>query len=397
MTIEHKSPGARLLDLMGSYGLACMLLLCLFALTYQGTMFQVDHGLYQAKKRFFESWLVWSEVGGVELPLFPGGVTCMTLLSVNLLVGGLLRLRLGQRTVGVAIVHVGIVFLLGAGMVKTITAEEGHLTLYEGEESDHFQSYELWDVAIWKAGGSGDTVAHVIEDKLLVDLEGGARTFTSPHLPFDLVLSNFLPNCDVRPEGPEWKPAGPVVEGYGLRAMPLEKEAARNVAGMHAAVQVDGEERLGILWGYARHPWTVEVGGETWAVNLRHTRYPMPFTIRLEDFQKEDHPGIGMAKAFRSYVTKLEGNGSERILIQMNEPLRHEGLVLFQSSWGPANAGPGARLYSTFSVVANPSDRWPEYGLWVITIGMVVAFGRRLLAYLRSQSKNRATETGGAR
>ena len=392
------SIGARVMDLLGSYGLACLCLFALFVLTFQGTLYQVDHGLYAAKQRFFESWFVWTDVAGMSVPTFPGGLTSMSVLALNLLVGGLIRLRVTKRNVGVAIIHVGIVFMLCAGLVKLAVADEGHLTLFEGERSSHFVSYNLWEVAIWKGGETGDTVVHLIDDEHITDLtDGRSRTFTSPDIPFDLRLSGFLPNCEVLPKGPMWQAAGPVVEGFGLRPLPWEKEAERNVAGLHASADVGGEVKQGILWGFERHPWTVEVDGEVWGVSLRHQRYPMPFTIVLEDFQKEDHPGITMAKAYRSEVQKIEDGQSERILIQMNEPLRHAGLVLFQSGWGPQNAGPGARLYSTFSVVDNPSDKWPEYSLWVITVGLLMAFGRKLLAFLRSQSKRRALETEGVR
>jgi hypothetical protein len=169
----------------------------------------------------------------------------------------------------------------------------------------------------------------------------------------------------------------------------------------------------------------------------------------------------------------------ERVRIQMNEPLRSEGLVLFQSSWGPQDAGPagpctldvagsralmfghmiregravrlsnpsgdwgtyeehtpgsvevrhvsaattfyardvtrdGFRLslraggapvpilsagsghileeeaYSVFSVVRNLSDKWPEYSMWVITVGLLMAFVRKFLGFARAQANRRA-------
>jgi hypothetical protein len=116
----------------------------------------------------------------------------------------------------------------------------------------------------------------------------------------------------------------------------------------------------------------------------------MPFTIRLDDFTKEDHPGMGMAKSFMSDVTKIEDGNRRQLRIEMNEPLRDGGLVLFQSSWGPSNARPGDRLFSTFSVVRNPSDHWPLYACIVIGVGMLIAFCQRLARYIVSQAKHRA-------
>jgi cytochrome c biogenesis protein ResB len=119
---------------------------------------------------------------------------------------------------------------------------------------------------------------------------------------------------------------------------------------------------------------------------VRRQRYQMPFTIRLEDFRKEDHPGMTMARAFESDVVKIQAGHAEEKLIQMNDPLRSEGLVLFQSSFGEAGDG---RNFSQFSVVRNPSDHWPEYSAWVIGWGMALTFLARLWRFLSGQFQRR--------
>jgi hypothetical protein len=116
----------------------------------------------------------------------------------------------------------------------------------------------------------------------------------------------------------------------------------------------------------------------------------MPFTIRLEDFRKEDHPGMDLARSFESDVVQVEDGRERPVRIQMNEPLRDGGLVLFQSSWGPSNARPGDPLFSTFSVVRNPSDHWPLYACIVIGVGLLIAFAPKLFKFVRVQNAARA-------
>lgn len=380
----------RLVRLLGSYGLACFLLLDLFLLTWFGTLYQVENGLFLAQKKYFESWFV---VQSSPVPLvLPGGLMCMGLLAVNLFVGGLVRIQKSARTAGVLVVHVGIALLLASGFVKLYHSEDGHLTLYEGEASDEFESYFLWEVVAWDAAQQGPVEEHIIPDDQLVDLVGGrARTFSSPALPFSLELSGFLRNCRPLPKGPNWSAESPVVDGYALDQQDDALEAEQNLAGLTVRFRAreGGAERTDLLWGLERHPATFEAGGKTWAVSLRHTRYPMPFTIRLEDFRKEDHPGMSMARSFESDVIKLEAGSEQKLRIQMNEPLRDGGLVLFQASWGPSNAGPNERLFSTFSVVRNPSDHWPLYSCIVIGIGLLLAFVPKLLKFVRAQNKAR--------
>ena len=112
-----------------------------------------------------------------------------------------------------------------------------------------------------------------------------------------------------------------------------------------------------------------------------HVRYPMPFSIRLTDFAGR-HPGLSMAKSFESDVVKVENGTEQKVLIKMNEPLRHEGLVLFQSSF---NQQPGEREVSIFSVVHNPSDFWPLYACIVIGVGLLITFLPKLLKFVRAE------------
>lgn len=396
------NPGRRILALLGSYGLACLLLANLFLLTFFGTLDQVENGLFEAQSKYFESWFV---VQQKPVPLIlPGGLLCMGLLALNLLVGGMVRIQKSKRTLGVMVVHVGIALLLASGFVKLYHSEDGHLTLYEpvrdasgaivapGQQSDEFQSYFLWEVVVWDAGQEGPVDELLIPNEHLVDLvDGRARTFTSAVLPFDLELSGFLRNCRPLPKGPMWEAESPVVDGYALERMPDEVEAEKNLAGLTLRLRERASDRSheDLLWAFENHPVTFVSGGKTWAVSLRHTRFQMPFTIRLDDFRKEDHPGMTMARSFESDVTKFEEGGEQKVRIQMNEPLRHGGLVLFQSSWGPSTARPGDRLFSTFSVVRNPSDYWPLVACIVIGVGLLLAFVPKLVKYVRAQNQAR--------
>lgn len=392
MSAKPKSFGRQVFDVLSSFWLCCVLLLALFVLTIFGTLHQVEHGLYDAKQVYFHSWFLW--FGSV--PIFPGGLLCMSVLSLNLVCGGFIRIKWHARNIGVLIVHVGIVLLLGSGLTKILTSQEGHLSVVEGDSQNFFESYQLWEVAIWELNNRDATKELVIEDNFFSDLEGDAsRTFTSESLPFDLVLNGFVPNCQVLPVGPNWSPAGKPVEGYGFLSKPKDLEAERNDGGIHASVTVDGETHEALLWGLQRQPWAIQVGDRAFAIAMRHERYPMPYSIRLEDFIKEEHPGMSMAKAYRSKVVQVSPTGSERpVLIQMNEPLRDGGVVLFQSSFGKTQTN---AEYSVFSVVRNPSDKWPEYSMWVITVGLLVAFGRRLITFIRKQSQRRQRAAGASR
>jgi hypothetical protein len=384
-----KGVGAFLWRLSVSYGTVCVLLGFLFLLTLFGTLEQVSDGLYAVQKKYFESWFLIHDLGGVPIPL-PGGVLVMSLLALNLVCGGLVRIRKVKATVGIMVIHVGILILFAAGLVKMTASDDGYLRLYEGEESEEYVSYYLWEVVVFDADSEGEVAEFVVSDEQLRRTSEEPLRVSHALVPFELELRHFRGNA--RPTREEV--ALPLAGDWRLSTLELEEEAEANIAGVYATVRTSSGEETAILWGISDRPWVTDVGERRWAVVLRHKRYRMPFGIHLDEFTKLEHPGTDIPSEFSSDVTQLFGNERRAVLIRMNEPLRDGGLVLFQSSWGPPNAREGDRLFSVFSVVRNPSDHWPLYACIVIGVGLLIAFTQKLRRYVSAQNAARAEEAG---
>ena len=382
----------RVVDVLSSFGLSCTLLIFLALLTWLGTLEQVNKGLYDVQRRYFESLYVIHHAGPVPIPL-PGGLLVMGLLAVNLVMGGLVRIRKGSATLGVMVAHVGILMLLCAGYVKSYHSEDGHTTLYEGQSSNVFQSYNRWELAILQPLGDGRLREIVAPQEDFIG-HGGLQPakLSSGELPFDVELRLFTPNARVLPKGPMVRTAMPVIEGFFISPLPVEKDNETNIAAVVATVvdKASGARQETILDGFAREPWTVKVAGQEWGLELRREQYLMPFAVALDDFRKEDHPRLNMPKSFSSDVTVIEDGAKRPVRISMNEPLRQDGLVLYQASWGPSNARPGDPLFSTLAVVRNPADHYPLYACIVIAIGLVLHFSRKLIRHIRSQAPSAA-------
>jgi len=118
---------------------------------------------------------------------------------------------------------------------------------------------------------------------------------------------------------------------------------------------------------------------------MRKRLWVMPFDLTLNKFTAEFYDGTSRPKKFVSQVTRTENNLKADATIQMNEPLRYEGLTFFQASYGPPGAGPGQKLYSVFEVVKNPADKWPEYSLWVVVVGLLLQFVLKLVLFIISR------------
>ena len=388
------STASRVMNFLASFGLSCTTLLVLLLLTWLGTLYQVEHGLYVAQKKYFESWIVWQPLfGGLSLPI-PGGLTAMIALFVNLVAGGIVRLRRTWSRAGILIIHLGMALMLLAGFVKLEYSDDGRMALHESESADWFDSYYEWEIAVSRPIEDGQVEEHVVPwselSRLHVDSVG---TFSSDKLPFELRVTGFQRNAFPVRGGSASTVVQPIVDGWSLRPLERFKQAEANTPGCYVtAAMSGGREYQGILWGRSNHPWAVSSKDATWLVELRRRRWQLPFRIRLEDFRKEDHPRMDLARSYESDVTMFEGDSERPVRIWMNNPLRHEGYILFQSSFDRDKRGE----ISVFSVVRNPSDHWPLYSCIIIALGLVLHFSRRLWRYVRSEQRKLHTEQGSS-
>ena len=375
----------RVYRVFASYGLAVFLIALLFLLTLLGTIEQVDHGLYAVQKKYFESLYLVHDFYGVPIPL-PGGALVMTLFGINLILGGIVRIRKKKQTIGVLIAHAGMLMMLFGGLVTYTRATTGYVQLYENQTAREFESYYDWAIEIGRADQSGPLL--LIPHEQFGDIGADrSRTFFSKELPFEIVVRNFAKNAARAPAGSETPQDAHIVEGYYLRSLPSEKDAERNVAGAYATLRdtASGRESEIILTGAAMFPSTVSWDGTDYTLQLAHARYPLPFAVTLDKFTRTLHPNTQMASSFESEITWTKDDLPQKSRIYMNHPLRKDGFTLFQASWGPQNARANAPLFSVFAVVRNPADQIPLYSCIVVSVGLLLHFTQKLRRHIQMQ------------
>ena len=392
---KERAPLQALVGAIGSFGLTCIILLGLMVLTYFGTYTQIEIGLAAAQREYFNSWGVFINVREFVPEFFPdfaktifwpGGMLLICMLSANLLVGGIVRLRWRQRTVGILIIHFGIVGLLVSSLITYVTSTRGSLSFYEGEQSSTYVSFDEWELVVQEPRGDGTVREFLVADSTLASLP----LIQSDDLPFEIVVHAFYVNSDVR--AAQTTLAIDAVDGVILTRELLDSQSPANVPGARIEVRGPGQPtQLGIVWGAQRFPLTVQVNGAPWTIDLRRQVFDVPFALRLEEFTKEDHPrdaatNSAMPRFFSSDVTMLSGGVEQPFHIAMNEPMRYMGYMFSQNSWGPATGIPP--LYSVLEVATNPSDRWPAYACGVIALGMLLHFGRKLYQHVQKQKRS---------
>jgi hypothetical protein len=427
---------------LSSFGLATTVLLLLLLVTLLGTLEQLDHGLLLTQVKYFESFFIldvdmtcclramhwpWSVPDGWrQTVLLPGGYLLMMVLTVNILFGGIARLKKEclwlvklplrvfrgrfreltpvPRRIGVLIAHLSIVFMLAAGVVSLYWKTEGATWVREGRTVDEFQSFHDSVIEIERvkpAPADGKRSVMVIPGWEFTDLtEGKARTFTSSKLPFDLLVKNYIEHCEPRRDSAS---SPMVVNGFRLQEVArrdpengkvLEHEKLMNGAYVQAIDKKTQESQPGLLWRGENGPFTCRFGDEVFAITLGRRTYPLPFEVTLEKFIREVHPGTGQARKFSSQViVKREdktGPGEHK-LITMNQPLRHNGFAFFQSSFDAEAAERGGPQSSMFQVVNNPSDNWPLYSLIAAGSGILIHFIWSLVRFIKRDAHGRSS------
>lgn len=394
-TPPRRSPVRLAVDFLSSFGLACVLFVLLLILTFFGTLEQVDLGIHDVQKKYFESFFVVLHLFDTIPVLLPGAYLILALLTVNVLLGGIIRLSKKPSHIGMLITHLGIVLMIIGSFVKYSWAIDGHMTLPEGQQSSEFQSYYLNEIAIARTTEGGKHKEYLVPDSLFKHADPSApATFTHPDLPFEVTVLDFMRNCQPMPITAMPPDDNTVVDGVFLSENSPAKEAEQNMPGAHVSLAMHGSDETvdALLWGFAEHPLAVEADGTVWSVDLRRKRYPLPFTIHLDKFTRELHPRTQMPSAFRSDVTKIEDGHKQRIKIQMNQPLRHEGYTFFQASFQEADPQRGTPMMSTFAVVNDPADQIPLYSCIVISFGMLVHFTLKLFKYLKKETRRARRE-----
>ena len=111
---------------------------------------------------------------------------------------------------------------------------------------------------------------------------------------------------------------------------------------------------------------TISVNDKDYTLVLRRQRTYLPFSIELLDFKKILHPGTDIPKSFSSEINLIENGAVRKVLIQMNEPLRHKGYTFFQSSF---IEGPDSET-TVLAAVKNYGRRFPYISSMIMCIGL---------------------------
>jgi hypothetical protein len=360
-----------IIKFLSSVKIAVVCLGLLFILTLWGTLFQVDHGLYLAQEKFFNS-LVFTFLGFVP---FPGARLVMGVLFINLVCMCLIRLVYRWSNAGIVIIHIGLLTFLISGFVTFYTVNESNLSLIEGAGSNVSSLYHDWEISVWREGQEKrDVYAFNVNEYS----QGKDLDFSS--LGISVFLKNYYSNSNAYTTADEKAEA--VINNVGIKTLRLrsfDKAPEKNLPGLIAEVTLKEESKNIILYGGESDPTKIDFNGEGYFFQLRREKEQLPFVIKLKDFMMEVHPNTQIARSYKSLVEVITPGASREVLISMNKPLRAKNYTLYQASYAVDQMG---REISTLAVVRNSGRILPYVASSITCFGLawhflVMAFRRK--------------------
>jgi hypothetical protein len=371
---------------MGSLKLTVAALIAGAFLVFIGTMVQTDLGLYEVQERYFRSLFIkWSPgKSDFALPVFPGGYLIGAVLLVNLIASLSLRLIVNRRTIGLLLVHAGIILLLAGQLVTDMYQVESHMRLSVGQPANYSESGRLVELAVIDSSNpKADTVISIPQERL--ESSGEIR---HGQLPFTIQVRKFYSNSRLnRAETPAARDSR-ITKGLGtdleIKSLPLAvKSEERNLPS--AIVELKGPQ--GVLGSWLASVWIedkqpVEVGGKTYQLVMRFARYYKDFSLELKEFRHDKYQGTEIPRNFSSRVRlRQEEKGEDReALIFMNNPLRYGGETFYQSGYDENDP-----RVSILQVVQNPGWRVPYISCLLVTVGLLWQFIMHLVGFLKER------------
>ena len=378
-----------------SLGLTVTLLAFSMLLVLLATFEQVQWGVFEVQKRYFETFIcMWTypaqwpganSLDWLKIPL-PGGFLLGGLLILNLLCAHFRYFRASWRKSGIVILHTGVVLLLISGFLTAYLQQEYFMWINVGAKSNYLESFHDLDlVFIDHTDPKMDTIVSIPTTMLDPN-----QPIHHEALPFTVKTVYYYPNSTFllrsqNPTAPEMPADHGIATNRDLAVVPEPYNFTENAVNLSTAV-VSIETDKGPIgkWlvstfldpktappFFAKDlPQTFTVDGHKWEVTLRPRREYLPYTLRLDKFTHDLYPGTTIPKRFESQVQLTNpAHGEDRpVLIYMNHPLRYRGETFYQSGFEKDDTA------TILQVVHNPSFVAPYIACIIVGAGLLFQF-----------------------
>lgn len=371
-----------LLEGLASVRLTLFCIAFLMVLVFFGTLAQVQIGTFAAQKMYFNSFWIYKDIFGMNVPVLPGGLTVGSLWMVNLLAAFAVRFEFERRHLGILMSHIGVMVLFAGQFMAQTLGRESQMPVEVGQTMNYSESSRDMELAVIHELDSEIDEVTAIPEKVL-RREGKVKI---PRQPYFLNIKKYFRNARVGMGVPG--SSSLATQGVGLQVSVHESDPVSSddeINNVSAFVEVlEGERSLGtwlVSFGLGA-PQFFDLGGKKYRLMMRLVRHYYPFSLTLKEFHHDIYPGTEIPKNFSSLVRLSDPgkNESRDALIYMNNPLRYAGHTFYQASYGKNDT------LSVFQVVKNPAWLTPYVSCLLVVAGLGIQFFGHLSSFARKSS-----------
>lgn len=369
----------------------------LMLLLVLGTVAQRYDGLYVAERTYFSSIILW--FGPVPLP---GGLTILGLITTNLMAKMLQQRIWRGKKLGTTITHCSVLVLMLGGCLTTAGREEGFMELAPHDQSAAVTDYNQRVFLIKKNNAiiqeipfeklHGDLIIHGLPFNLSINavcrhcvpeaasvkavpeaesVKAVPEAASAKAVP-EATKTNNAPKTlspKVATTTPEENRRG-TAQQIRLVAAPLLLQDENNLSGATVTISGLDDQQNGtyIVFTPLHQPTEITQGADHYQLIIQRKERPLPFSLRLEQFYKSEHPGTRIARAYRSDVIVTDGVTSWPVTIEMNTPLRYRGYTVYQASYIER---PDATA-TVLTIVRDKGQIFPYIAITALCLGMLI-------------------------
>ena len=360
----------KIIQRLSSLKITVICLFVLFVLTFWGTIFQAENGIYKAQTKFFHS-LYFFEFG--FLP-FPGGMLIMWILSVNLVCNFFYNIKSHLKKPGILAIHLGLIILMAGSFLTFIFSQESFLDLDESESRNSVSDYREWELVAYYQNKEVNTplITNDIYSWNTREFQN-ENQYEFPQLSLVVKVIQYMPNCNALSD-----PQDP--NNFILTNLKRANDPQEEIPGGIFQIITEGNSREVKLWGgvLSTAQTVLETSEGALVINLRKLRRTIPLVVTLNDFKHDQYQGTTIPISYESEITVDDHKTSRDVKIFMNNPFRYKNYTFFQSSFQIDNDG---NEKSVFSVVKNDIRLTPYISTGIIFIGLLYHFLSMMFRY----------------
>ncbi len=316
-----------------------------------------------------------------------------TIAALVLLAGCILVFK---RKGGIVLVHLGIGMLMANELYVISTNVEQQMRVDEGQTVSYTKDIRDVELMVLAEKDNMHEMVLIPKSELLKN-----QIVSHEDLPFDIECVRYMINADVQQPKPgvtniatkgtgvDWAPVElPRTNGLEsdevdqaaayIRLIDKDPDAKDKELGIYMVSQEASRQDV-----YEK----VEYKEQEYFLALRYKHIYKPYSITLEDVQKEDYPGTDTPKWYASefVLHDHENNVSSNQRIWMNNPLRYGNETFYQSQYGRNINGVE---HTVIQIVKNAGWMIPYVACMIVVVGLFAQFGATLLKFLeKAQAK----------